>query len=168
MSYIVKIGTIEAVWNGDNQIPEGFVEFNGDLTDSLVWDSELNNLREKNVAELLNDQRLIKIDLLKTDCTNAIQTGFTSTALGEAHIYDSSLPQDQTNLLGARIAGIDMFFTCTDSNSYKSQKWHTASQMAQVYIAGMVHLQTQKARFYARKLAVEQAETIEAVEAVVW
>ena len=118
--------------------------------------------------ELLDAHKLQKIEFLKIDCTNAIQAGFASTALGEAHIYDSSLPQDQTNLLGARIAGIDMQFTCTDNNGYKSQKWHTAAQMAQVYAAGMVHLQTQKARFYARKVAVEQASTIEAVEAVVW
>jgi len=109
-----------------------------------------------------------RITDLKADCTNAIQSGFVSNALGENHTYDSSLPQDQTNLLGAKIAGIDMYFTCTDSAGYKSQKFHTVAQMAQVYQAGMVHLQTQKARFYARKLAVEQAATIDAINAVVW
>jgi len=168
MSYIVKIGTKEVQWNGDKPIPEGFVEFTEQLIDALVWDSALNNLREKTGSELLNDYRLAKIELLKADCTTAIQAGFTSTALGEAHVYDSALPQDQTNLLGARMAGIDMMFTCTDSAGYKSQKFHTVAQMAQVYQAGMVHLQTQKARFYARKLAVEQAATIDAVDAVVW
>lgn len=109
-----------------------------------------------------------KIEDLKQACTTAIQAGFTSSALGEAHTYDSTLPQDQTNLLGAKIAGIDMYFTCTDSSGYKSQKFHTVAQMAQVYQAGMVHLQTAKARYHTRKIAVEQAQTIEAVDAVVW
>lgn len=168
MSYIVTVGTKEARWNGSEPIPSGFVEFTGQLTDTLIWDDALNNLREKNASELLNDYRLAKIELLKVDCTTAIQAGFTSSALGEVHTYDSTLPQDQTNLLGAKIAGVDMYFTCTDSTGYKSQKFHTVAQMAQVYQAGMVHLQTQKARFYARKLAVEQAQTIDAVDAVVW
>lgn len=152
--------------DGANQIDASEIVYEGDNAESVVVDNGL--VRAINDTDLLLRTKKAKIEQLKTDCTNAIQAGFTSNALGENHTYDSSLPQDQTNLLGARIVGIDMYFTCTDSNGYKSQKWHTASQMAQVYNAGMVHLQTQKARFYARKIAVEQAETIEAVEAVVW
>ena len=118
--------------------------------------------------DLFTLSKMEKIESLKQDCTTAIQAGFTSNALGENHTYDSSLPQDQTNLLGARMAGIDMMFTCTDSTGYKSQKFHTAAQIAQVYIAGMMHLQSTKAHFYAKKLAVEQAATLDAVDAVVW
>ena len=152
--------------DGANQIDASEIVYEGDNVESVVVDNGL--VRAINNTDLLLRAKKAKIEALKYDCTNAIQAGFTSPALGETHTYDSSLPQDQTNLLGARIAGIDMYFTCTDSNGYKSQKWHTAAQMAQVYSAGMVHLQTQKARFYARKVAVEQASTIEAVEAVVW
>jgi hypothetical protein len=152
--------------DGANQIDASEIVYEGDNAESVIVDNGL--VRAINDTDLLLRTKKAKIEQLKTDCTNAIQAGFTSNALGENHTYDSSLPQDQTNLLGARIVGIDMYFTCTDSNGYKSQKWHTAPQMAQVYTAGMVHLQTQKARFYARKIAVEQAETIEAVEAVVW
>ncbi len=148
------------------QIDASEVIYDGENAESVIVENGI--IRAINTNDLLLRAKKEKIDSLKTDCTNAIQAGFASTALGEAHTYDSSLPQDQTNLLGARIAGIDMPFTCTENNGYKSQKLHTAAQLTQVYIAGMVHLQAQKQRFYARKLAVEQASTIEDVEAVVW
>lgn len=119
-------------------------------------------------TEILQAAKLQKIENLKQNCTTAIQAGFISNALVTDHTYDSNLPQDQTNLLGARIAGIDMLFTCTDSAGYKSQKFHTAAQIAKVYIDGMMHLQSTKAHFYTKKLTVEQAATLDAVDAVVW
>lgn len=141
----------------------------GDGTRIVEWNDNRPQPTELELAVAnFAAAKLQKIGKLKQDCTNAIQAGFVSNALGENHTYDSTLPQDQTNLLGAKMAGVDMGFTCTDSTGYKSQKFHTVAQLAQVYQAGMVHLQTQKARFYARKLAVEQAQTIEAIDAVVW
>jgi len=118
--------------------------------------------------ELLQAAKLQKIDELKVFCQSAIESGFVSNALGSEHTYDSRLPQDQTNLIGARLAGVGLNYTCTDSSGYKNEVAHTAEQIAQVYLAGMVHIQTNKARFYARKTALELAATIEEVQAVVW
>lgn len=118
--------------------------------------------------ELLAAIKLQKTDELKTACKTAIESGFTSNALGAVYWYDSSLPQDQTNLVGARLAGVDMNFTCTDVDGVKTERLHTAAQIAQVFVAGMVHLQTQKANFYSRISALNNAAALADVESVVW
>ena len=172
--YAVTIGTTSyrAISSELDLLP-GEVMFSGTPIEEMVWDDVLGNIRAPNPTELLEKSKQLKIMGLKDDCTNYIQAGFTSNALGTAHVYDSALPQDQINLVGAKMAGIDMAFTCADGAGYKSQKLHTAAQITQVYIAAMMHLQTAKARFYARKLAVE-ALTVEAgttqaeIDAVVW
>jgi hypothetical protein len=105
---------------------------------------------------------------LKEACKSAIEAGFYSSALGTPHKYDSSLPQDQTNLLGAKIAGVAMNFTCTDEEGLKWERYHTAAQMAQVYVAGMIHLQTAKSTLYARLAELNNATLIEEVNGVSW
>lgn len=112
--------------------------------------------------------KLAKIAELKQACTTAIQSGFTSSALGLPHLYDSELPQDQINLTGAVIAGIDMNFTCTDSDGNKWQRPHTAAQMAQVYVDGVAHMQYSKSHLYTRLSLVNAATTIEAVNGISW
>lgn len=133
----------------------------------LLWLSD-GGSRLADQSEILDAAKQVKIEALKNDCTNYIQAGFNSAALGAVHVYDSALPQDQINLVGVKMAGIDMLFTCTDDQGYKSQKPHTVAQIGQVYLAGMIHLQTAKSRFYARKSAAEAATTLEEVGAVVW
>jgi len=169
MRYAVLTNTVSCRAVSEDYVPDiGEVIFEGELSDSVVWDENLQNLRVKNQEEILNGIRILKITSLKTDCTNAIQAGFVSNALGSAHTYDSSLPQDQTNLLGAKLAGIDQPYTCTDSNGSKAQRFHTFAQIEQVFLAGMLHVQAAKSHFYACVAAVNQAETIEAVELVNW
>lgn len=135
---------------------------------SIVLEFSDGTTRIATSEEILAATKLQKIDKLKVDCTNYMQAGFVSNALGSAHTYDSSLPQDQTNLLGAKLAGIDQQYTCTDSNGYKSRKLHTYAQINQVFIDGMFHVQTAKSHLYDLIVVVNQASTIEAVEAVVW
>lgn len=52
MSYAVKIGTTEAIWVDGKRIPDGYVRFDGTLTDSLVWGDDVQNLREPNAQEI--------------------------------------------------------------------------------------------------------------------
>lgn len=115
--------------------------------------------------------RLAKIDELKQACTTAIQSGFTSSALGTPHTYDSELPTDQTNIIGAMVAslsGASIPFTCTDSSGYKEQRLHTAAQLQQVFQAGMQHIVTNKSHYDALKKQVEQATTVESVNGISW
>ncbi len=45
MSYAIKIGTAEATWIDDLPTPEGYVRFDGDLVESMVWDEAIQNIR---------------------------------------------------------------------------------------------------------------------------
>jgi hypothetical protein len=120
------------------------------------------------ISQHIGLTKVDKVKELKEACKGAIEAGFYSSALGTPHKYDSSLPQDQTNLLGAKIAGVDMNFTCTNEAGEKWERFHTVSQISQVYFAGMVHLQTTKAKLYSKLAAVQTASTLEEVNGVTW
>lgn len=127
--------------------------------------------REVTAGEILEAYRFLKINELKQSCTTAIQSGFTSSALGTPHTYDSELPTDQTNIIGAMVAslsGASIPFTCTDNNGYKEQRLHTASQLQQVFQAGMQHIVINKSHYDSLKKAVEQASTLEEINGVTW
>jgi hypothetical protein len=119
-------------------------------------------------AEVLIASKLAKIDELKAACQSAIESGFTSSTLGAEHTYESKLPQDQSNLIGAHLAGVDLDYTCIDAQGVKAQRFHTAVQMAQVFAAGMAHIQAQKAKFFQKKSLVEAATTQAEIDAISW
>ena len=124
-----------------------------------------------NSADILDRGKASKIAELKIACTKAIQSGFTSGALGSVHTYDSELPTDQTNIIGAMVAslsGASIPFTCTDSTGYKEQRLHTSSQLQQVFQAGMQHIVANKTKYDAKKKLVEQASTVQTVNEISW
>ncbi len=112
---------------------------------------------------------------LTVACQAAIVGGFTSSALGSAHIYPSS-QTDQINLLGsvsdaqlnATTANWTTPFWCEDSAGLWGFRQHTAAQMIQVGQDGKSHVvacQTQLATLAAE---VQAAMTVAAVQAIVW
>lgn len=64
-------------------------------------------------------------------CEAAITSGFWSSALGQQHQYASQL-DDQLNLTGAILAGVDTPFACRDSQGVKDFRPHTIVQLRQV------------------------------------
>lgn len=68
---------------------------------NLVWESgdPLPTEAQLNEAQLKN-HKLVKIIELSQNCQDDIMSGFTSSALGSAHFYDSD-ELDQVNLIGA-------------------------------------------------------------------
>jgi len=64
-------------------------------------------------------------------CTSAITAGFTSAALGAPHNYTSQL-DDQLNLTGAVLRGLDMPYACRDEQAVKEFRPHNAEQLRQV------------------------------------
>lgn len=110
-----------------------------------------------------------KIVQLKEQCTQAIQTGFVSNSLGENYVYDSALPQDQINLIGAVLSGVAIEFTCaSEATKNKAQRPHTAKQVKKVFDDGMQHIQINQKRFYTLKDQVEQCMSEAAVDAISW
>ncbi|MBL4761401.1 MAG: hypothetical protein JKY93_01720 [Gammaproteobacteria bacterium] len=104
---------------------------------------------------------------IKAACENAIVSGFSSSALGVAHYYQSDR-DDQINLIGAALANIDRPYRCTDDQSI-DQFWpHTALQLQQVLADGAVAKQTYLEKTEQLKNQIHAAQTFAALDAIVW
>jgi len=84
-------------------------------------------------AWMLNPQAVhtTKLQDINQACEAAITAGFTSEALGAPHFYSSQL-DDQLNLTGAVLRGLDMPYACRDEQGVKEFRLHTAEQLRQV------------------------------------
>ncbi|HCK4809064.1 TPA: hypothetical protein N0H39_000531 [Pseudomonas aeruginosa] len=72
-----------------------------------------------------------QISTINLACEAAITAGFQSAALGAPHQYSSQL-DDQLNLTGAILRGLDMPYACRDEQGAKAFRLHTAEQLRQV------------------------------------
>lgn len=76
----------------------------------------------------LHTQKTLEIN---RDCKAVITSGFWSLALGAAHQYTSEL-DDQLNLTGAILAGLDSLYSCRDEQGDRAFRTHTYTQLRQV------------------------------------
>lgn len=83
------------------------------------------------VSTLLPRNHEIKALVINRAAENAITNGFWSKALGTPHQYSSQL-DDQLNLTGAILRGLDMPYACRDEQGVKEFRLHTADQLRQV------------------------------------
>lgn len=79
----------------------------------------------------LDDLHAEKVRSIDISCEKGITSGFTSPALGSSHHYSSQL-DDQLNLTGAILRGLDMPYACRDEQGVKAFRLHTAEQLRQV------------------------------------
>jgi len=80
------------------------------------------------ILALLYDQ---KLEAIGSECGRYIEGGFISSALGEAYRYSSQM-DDQINLTGMVLSGLDARYACFDLNQVKAFRPHTAAQLHQV------------------------------------
>ncbi|PAF50853.1 hypothetical protein [Helicobacter sp. 13S00477-4] len=92
---------------------------------------------EEKRQEILSYERVKKTSELNRICDKYLQN-FQSSALGSAYIYDMA-QEDQINLMGLLIAGIDSFFRCAKASDPddKQNIPHTKEQLKQVYSDGL-------------------------------
>ena len=112
----------------------------------------------------LRPQKLTEINAA---CAAAITAGFTSSALGAPHTYQSQL-EDQLNLVGAAAMGVTVSYRCTDVNGVYAARPHTAAQIKQVLADGAQVKLNMLAQATSLKAQVEEAETAEEMTAIVW
>jgi hypothetical protein len=129
------------------------------------WRSEGNTPQP---AFTLDELKARKVEALKMACSAAIEGGFQSSALGSPHTYESQQPHDRENLIGARLAGIDLNYTCIDGNRVKTERFHTAAQILQVFNDGVAHVQTHRGLFYQKLAKLETATNADEIEQVNW
>lgn len=72
-----------------------------------------------------------KLQEINTGCNRHIEGGFISSALGEPHRYSSQM-DDQINLTGMVLSGLDASYACFDANQVKGFLPHTAAQLHRV------------------------------------
>lgn len=72
-----------------------------------------------------------KLAAINEACEASITGGFWSAALGERYQYSSQL-EDQLNLNGVVMAGLDSLYPCRDEQGIKEFRAHTVDQLRQV------------------------------------
>ncbi|WP_152219718.1 phage tail protein [Pseudomonas sp. SCB32] len=72
-----------------------------------------------------------QVATVDTACSSAIVAGFWSSALGEPHQYSTQL-DDQVNLTGMILRGVDCTYACRDVDGIKAFHPHTAAQLRTV------------------------------------
>lgn len=77
------------------------------------------------ILAALFDQKLQEVN---DGCSAYIESGFLSSALGEPHRYSSQM-DDQINLTGMVLSGLDASYACFDANEVKGFRPHTAAQL---------------------------------------
>lgn len=83
------------------------------------------------LADQLNNAYSRQLLIINTQCEALITAGFWSQALGERYQYSSQI-NDQLNLNGVVMTGLDSLFACRDEQGVKAFRQHSADQLSQV------------------------------------
>lgn len=103
--YTLEVPGAQQLWNGSQ------------------WVDDIPALVERRYAE--------QVQAVNTACEAEISAGFWSSALGAPHRYDTLL-EDQINLTGMVLRGLDGAYACRDEQGVKAFRTHTAEQLHQV------------------------------------
>ncbi|WP_095334222.1 hypothetical protein [Helicobacter sp. 11S02596-1] len=121
-------------------------------------------------AQKLQEAKDRAIEAMNARCDEELKQ-FTSEALGSPHRYDMNA-EDQLNLLGLMIAGVDSFFRCAPivdgEAGEKSNIPHTKEQIQKLYTDALTYKSSQIYQCGIVKEKIKACESIEAVEALKW
>lgn len=145
---------------------EIFITSNKKLPKPFVLIDALPETLEKQQEIILKQEKEKKIQELNAYCDDLLKS-FESDALGELHIYDANL-EDQINLMGLVIAGIDSFFRCNKKDEIKQNIPHTKEQLQKVYQDGLLHKSKIIEKCGVLKALVENAKTQSEVQEIFW
>jgi len=130
----------------------------------------LIDLPAQSIVDQLNGIYTRQLRLINTACEVAITSGVWSSTLGQPHQY-SSLRDDQLNLTGAILAGLDTLYPCRDEEGLKEFRLHTSAQLRQVGDDFLQFKLQQLQKSNDLKQRLDQALTdldLAALEAVSW
>lgn len=169
-TYSLNIEQIPSVQGSFEYLGEengkAFVRSKSKLKAPFVEEELPQSLQDKLNAPL-KEAKQAKIDELNAMC-DSLLTSFSSTALGEEHIYDGSL-EDQINLMGALNMGVDMPFRCRKPHSESKENiLHTKEQLAKVFSDGVSYKASIIYRCGELKSYVESLSDVASIEQVSW
>lgn len=146
-----------------------YVEPSGDeeLSEPFIL-SELPARYIQTIQEALEFAKTKKISELNRRCDKLLEK-FTSNALGEEYIYDGR-QEDQINLMGLLIAGVDGFFRCAKASddTNKQNYPHTKEQIKQVYNDGLKYKSETIYQCGILKEYLKHLSSIDEVKALKW
>ncbi len=166
-------GTPTAFYSDDfNVIPNGAILLTDEQWQNLcdnpgkrVWESHTSSVIDFIVP--LEEAREIKKSNFTNICANAIINGYSSEALGAAHMY-ASLLTDQANLVQTASASSGGELWCADANN----KWefivHTQVQAQQVLTDFIVFRSRQQHQLATIITLVNSAMSQEEIESIAW
>lgn len=116
-----------------------------------------------------------KLGDIKTKCSNLIYMGFESDALGAMHHYPMG-DKDQINLQAAISASVipsnTEFWTtpiwCQDANNTWAMREHTAAQVHKLAITSKSILDAARGKKASLEQLVNQAKTVDEINAINW
>lgn len=112
----------------------------------------------------LNKDKWYHKNYINDKCSAEILSGFEVN--GKRYSTDI---EDQVNIIGAVIAGIDMMYKCTDlSSGIKDFFPHTASDIQAVFQAGIIKKQELLHKATLKKSMIDNANTVEEIYLVKW
>ena len=138
--------------------------------DGKVYDAKGVEIRVDENVLPLEVARKAKIEMINASVRADIVGGFASDALGSTHAYKSTM-EDQTNLMGAAMANVDMPFKCgklVNGEIEYAFRPHTAAQLKQVFADGVQYKLAVLQKASNLKEGVRKATDIKMVESYVW
>lgn len=151
--------------SGTGPIPHGYTVQRpqpGQVWKNGHWVDDLDT-----VLSTLHSQKLV---MIKSRCALHIESGFSSNALGQLYRYDSLL-EDQVNLTGLILSGLDCLFPCYGSDDKKTYRPHTAEQLHAAGLHLLAHKQAalQQADRLKQALAKTRSDRdLAAMQAIEW
>lgn len=144
---------------------------NVDYQQYQAWLSAGNTPTPISLAEAQSKQ----IEINSAACSDAITSGFQSSALGSAHTYPSKVT-DQQNLTASVVASLvpgnpsnwSTPFWCQDENGAWSYVNHSAAQIQQVGQDGKAAILAALSKNATLQAQVMAATSVSAVQAITW
>ncbi|MFB0844633.1 DUF4376 domain-containing protein [Paenibacillus oleatilyticus] len=134
------------------------------------WDfAEERWVEGKPAGELLVLQKANKLTELKRFCTEAIEGTFTSSALGEEHVYSFDT-EAQLNFQSTKeLMNMHPNFTQT---SWKTRDagvlMHTKEQFTRLWLDGQMHKTNLIEKFRRLEKELEHATSVDAINSIRW
>lgn len=144
-------------------------------TEKLGTQPTIATLQQAWDSVLVQQARAAQLAIIAQSSASAQASGFSSSALGSEYSYPSSLA-DQANLtavitasmIPGQPAGTTYLFWCKDSTGKEAFVPHTPAQIQKVGLDGMASIMAAKQKQEQLAQQIAAANTIEAVQAIVW
>ncbi|MCT8950639.1 DUF4376 domain-containing protein [Pseudomonas iridis] len=111
-----------------------------------------------------------KLQAIANDCASCIAGGFSSSALGEPYRYGSAI-DDQVNLNGQVLLGMDDVYPCYDAHQVMTFRPHTIEQLQKVSLDLVRFRQAAQQHAEILRQAVAKAQKdkdLKAMKAITW